>query len=486
MGSGNSSLWATTRTLPSLSKVGIVGLFNLGLLTMISLWRTVVLVRSASPKDWYVGSFRKKLLLHVLLFMATATDLPMYVSFIVVGEYSVGTYAFHKWECAYIFTAYSITITDWSAVLYEINEDSHTPFLLKRGIVWFVTISVIAIALLNFVFCLAMNNLNTYTQTPIYIMGIVVQMGASFLLTCVMLQGGIKLAWRIRGASGHVGRNSSMLSNLGKSFCYLAMCCGALATARNRRGNTNNDALLLVNAEDGGVSSSSPVKAGAHQLSADSNGGASLSGDRGSGGGLTGGASLSIDGRSQEFLSALRTLNMVMATCASCEFIQMTLLFFNWMLGFAGSQSQTVGPVYFYWTFYAWAPLWGVILSLLYLSSSRNSSSLRKRGGDAAGNNNNIINNVIDNNNNNDLTRRLVEDDEQERALAIKLASQHSEVASSPGSSFNSSTYSYTRPGSVSVSYLPNDVFSSTPDYSYRATSVHSHSHVNAIGSLQP
>jgi hypothetical protein len=54
-------------------------------------------------------------------------------------------------------------------------------------------------------------------------------------------------------------------------------------------------------------------------------------------------------GRSQDFLSALRCLNIVMATCASCEFIQMTLLFFNWVLGYAGSQSQTVGPVFFYW-----------------------------------------------------------------------------------------------------------------------------------------
>lgn len=30
-------------------------------------------------------------------------------------------------------------------------------------------------------------------------------------------------------------------------------------------------------------------------------------------------------------------------------------------------------------TFYAWVPLWGVVLSLLYLAASRNANSLKKR-----------------------------------------------------------------------------------------------------------
>lgn len=340
----NGSLYASAQALPTLVKVGCVGLINLGTLTLISFWRTVVLIRNATPKDFQNTSFRKKLLLHALLLLATAVDIPMYVSFVVVDEYSVVTYAFHKLECAFIFTAYSITITDWSAVLYEINEDSHVPFLLKRGIVWTITIAVIVIALLNFIYCLAMDDLETYTETPIYIISIVGQMFASLLLTCVMLHGGIKLAWRIKGASRHTGHHPStdglpslsyLLSTTGRYLWYAISCCGGFAATNQSEHGTllsSQSEPWDSNAHTRTQSSSAPVDTQQREqhLSIP---------DRSS----------STGGRSQEFLSALRCLNIVMATCASCEFIQMTLLFLNWVLGYAGSQSQTVGPVYFYW-----------------------------------------------------------------------------------------------------------------------------------------
>jgi hypothetical protein len=108
-------------------------------------------------------------------------------------------------------------------------------------------------------------------------------------------------------------------------------------------------------------------------------------------------------------------------------------------------------------TFYAWFPLWGVVLSLLYLSSA-SSSSLRKRGPSDA----------------QDLSHRLIDDDEIERSGAqgagggagayqgrSASGAEHNDVAEpSPGTSFNSGTYSYTYRGqSTSVSQLTNDVF---------------------------
>ena len=361
--------------LPEMVEVGVIGETNLGLLTLVSLWRTVVLLQSAGPKDFETTAYRKKLLLHVLLLLGTAVDLPMYVSFIVTGDYEVATYAFHKLEVAFIFTAYSMTITDWSAVLYEINEDSHVPFLLKRGIVWTIALAVVIIAILNFIYCLAMNNLTTYTETPIYIMGLIVQMCASLTLTCVMLHGGIKLAWRIRGASGHSGGGGSTFPVLS-----LVAYCGDLATSalscfglcsRNGGGNLGSDrgdaatspAQLLINAEesDGGARitsvTNSPFKTSnisAVTAASAGAGAASASPQRARPEPAADSAAMpdpdsAGQGRSQDFLSALRCLNLVMGTCASCELCQMTLLFFNWVLGYAGSQNTTVGPTFFYW-----------------------------------------------------------------------------------------------------------------------------------------
>lgn len=354
---GNAGLYASFKNLQSLSQIGIVGELNLGLLTLISLWRTVVLLRSAGPKDFQAKPFRKKLLLHILLLLGTAVDLPMYISFILMDQYEVATYAFHKLECAFIFTAYSITITDWSSVLYEINEDSHVPFLLKRGIVWTITAAVLIIALLNFIFCLAMNNLATYTETPIYIMGLLVQMGASLMLTCVMLHGGIKLAWRIRGASGHSGSAFSfpfvsLVATCSDLFTSLTSCC--TSRGRGMWSDGDNSGALLVNTDtetvDGSVGGGGRPSSSINSLVTIS---PIKSNPAREGAGVTTQPrqqqQAPASGRSQDFLSALRCLNIVMATCASCEFIQMTLLFLNWLLGYAGSQQQTVGPTYFYW-----------------------------------------------------------------------------------------------------------------------------------------
>ena len=113
------------------------------------------------------------------------------------------------------------------------------------------------------------------------------------------------------------------------------------------------------------------------------------------------------------------------------------------------------------------------MLSLLYLSSARSSSSLRKPAPEG--------------NNTQDLNRRLIDDDETDEghgragggggaysrgggnashgggrvhSNASDAEQSDADVASSPGTSFNSGTYSYTYRGtSTSVSQLANDVF---------------------------
>eukprot|EP00602_Paraphysomonas_sp_CaronLab_P003100 CAMPEP_0185033372 /NCGR_PEP_ID=MMETSP1103-20130426/22241_1 /TAXON_ID=36769 /ORGANISM="Paraphysomonas bandaiensis, Strain Caron Lab Isolate" /LENGTH=385 /DNA_ID=CAMNT_0027569607 /DNA_START=595 /DNA_END=1752 /DNA_ORIENTATION=- len=71
------------------------------------------------------------------------------------------------------------------------------------------------------------------------------------------------------------------------------------------------------------------------------------------------------------FETALNRLITVMATCALCICIQLVLLLLNYVLGYQRQPDKSVGPELFYWTFYAWVPLWGPTLALLYLSRSR-------------------------------------------------------------------------------------------------------------------
>jgi hypothetical protein len=45
----------------------------------------------------------------------------------------------------------------------------------------------------------------------------------------------------------------------------------------------------------------------------------------------------------------------------------------NQAFGYASSPDEYIGSWWFYWTFYSWVPLWGPVLSLLYLSRASSS-----------------------------------------------------------------------------------------------------------------
>jgi len=78
---------------------------------------------------------------------------------------------------------------------------------------------------------------------------------------------------------------------------------------------------------------------------------------------------------SVEFRNALFNLILVMSTCSTCILIQILLLILNQAFGYATSPDKYIVGWAFFWTFYAWIPLWGPVISLLYLSRSSSTTT---------------------------------------------------------------------------------------------------------------
>ena len=77
--------------------VGIVGVSNQVLLSLICLWRFLAFLYSVdSGTDLIKGEFKKKLWFHIFLTLSTIADIPMYYGFITIEEYVDGYYGFHR------------------------------------------------------------------------------------------------------------------------------------------------------------------------------------------------------------------------------------------------------------------------------------------------------------------------------------------------------------------------------------------------------
>ena len=127
----------------------------------------IIYVRNTS--DAYTSAaFKKKFAFHTLLVLTTACDLPLYIGFVATGNYVVIPYAFHKWESALLFAAYSITIYNWSAVLYDLKEDTSFPFFMRKATLVGVNILFLTISFVNFVYCIYLNNLVIFSESWIY------------------------------------------------------------------------------------------------------------------------------------------------------------------------------------------------------------------------------------------------------------------------------------------------------------------------------
>lgn len=345
-------------------EIGLVGLVNMSILTLIVLLATLWYIYGSDPEERSTSFYKKRVLLHVLLIAAVAVDLPMYTSFLAKGGYEQTTYSFHKLETAFMFGAYSIIVSEWCDTLYEIQEDTKMPFLFKKGTLIFGNIIVIVIGLLNFIWCLAARSLDDYISTPIYTIGIVCQLVSTMVLTVVLLHGGLKLSWRIQGASGIrynlAGARFSQHGSHGSGGKDIDLESED-TSPRNSENSLDFEALISSPSKNQGDREHYNKRI----VTDDAEERESMRERR---------------KKTYEFLQALRILNIVMATCVFCNVMAVALLCITFVTGNADSAEDNVGPKFFYWTFYHWLPIWGPILSLLYLAKRRDSTS--KSGAD--------------------------------------------------------------------------------------------------------
>jgi hypothetical protein len=178
----------------NLYHAGVVGLINESVLATVILWFW-------GYQIYLNNSDTKKHFIYFLLFFATICDIPMYVSFVTIRDYSLETYSFHKLVAATLFAAYSITLSDWAKVLHEIHEQSHNMYLLNQYTLLTVNCVFIGISLANFIYCFAMSDVSKYTQSLAYLSCEVFQIIAPLVLTLIMLLSGVKLTQRIRSAT---------------------------------------------------------------------------------------------------------------------------------------------------------------------------------------------------------------------------------------------------------------------------------------------
>ncbi len=286
------------------------------------------------PETWSHPVFRKRFCFHLLLVLATLVDLPMYISFVAVGDYTLASYAFHKFESASLFAALSITISDWATVLHDIHEYDLAHFFLRKYSLITINMIYFAISFINFTFCFTLDNLNAYLGTPIYVTGIFFQISVSILLTGLMLHAGLKLYGRISGAAGNnmTGSESAPggvtpssrikipTSFLRRGLMGTPSMSQSTAAATAYGGNNATPGAATV-ADDQDIEKNIDLSMGFTSGNQSSNHSSTL-------------ASIlrprpteeenHFDGTA-EFRNALRNLNLVMATCTICVLLEVIL-----------------------------------------------------------------------------------------------------------------------------------------------------------------
>jgi hypothetical protein len=196
--------------------VGLVGFISLSCLVCIIIYRWILYwveidqQHIGSMKGWCSNGSKvfKRNATFALLLLASALDIPMYISFFTVHKYVLYTFGFHKLQSAAIFGAYSMTISDWNSVLFEIQEDPSRPYRCRNCSLIAINIILSIISVVNFAYCYSFPDLNTYADSKVYMLGVFIQIVAPLVLTMGMLYAGLKLSWRIQGASGSI-RNSA-------------------------------------------------------------------------------------------------------------------------------------------------------------------------------------------------------------------------------------------------------------------------------------
>lgn len=225
-------------------------------------------------------------------------------------------YSFHKLSSAFFFAGLSITISDWSSVLYDINEFKLFPFLLRKWTLLTINLFYFIISLTNFICCYALKDLDNYTANPIYVVGIFFQISASILLTGIMLHAGLKLYSRISGAAGNL--DSSYHGTLSSRTPNSRSTKSTIETVTNPTHNLPNGIPTMSLSQN-----SNKTRDDSNDIEANQESTAISAASHPSVASNISNVNGSFDG-SLEFRNALRNLNLVMATCSICISVQVT------------------------------------------------------------------------------------------------------------------------------------------------------------------
>ena len=133
--------------------IGVTGFTNMILLSFVVIWRWICHWLDRTGSDGNNKNSCKRHTTFFLLLFAPLCDLPMYVSFYLIHKYDLYTFSFHKFKSAALFGAYSLTISDWNSVLFEIQEETRLPFLCRNGSLIATNIVLTVISLLKFAYC---------------------------------------------------------------------------------------------------------------------------------------------------------------------------------------------------------------------------------------------------------------------------------------------------------------------------------------------
>jgi hypothetical protein len=171
-----------------------------------------VFLKDCKSVDYATDRFKKKLAFHVLLLTTISLELPQFIGFIIKGRYIPLCYSFHTLSSAFFLMAFSLTIYDWGAVLYDIQEFKTYPIFLKGWTLFGINILYFLLSMVNFVGILAANNMNSTLDSTVYSIALAAQISLSFFLMCLMAHAGWTLSWRIQGAAGGVDNNSWLTS----------------------------------------------------------------------------------------------------------------------------------------------------------------------------------------------------------------------------------------------------------------------------------
>jgi hypothetical protein len=248
----------------------------------------------------------------------------MYLSFILFNHYTLLTYSFHKLQSTCLLGAYSMIISDWSNVLYDIHEITQKPLVFHRSILLLINVIFALTSFANFIYCNVVTDIDSFTRSPIYIAMIIIQIVTELFLTTMMLTSGIQLLRRIHGVTG-ILRNITTTTNGTASThcnsspvrCVSDLCSSTMAMVtviyssfhhKNHtlpsHANTVNIPVppILGSGGGGGVSCQS------------------YSGNYSSG--VSGSYRSEQDSIYSGFEAALNRLISVMATCAFCILVQ--------------------------------------------------------------------------------------------------------------------------------------------------------------------